>query len=553
MASADDIANFVGITGANDEAARRMLDMCGGDLGQAIQLWYADEDLQRALSNPTPPAPTVATSSSNANALRASSSRPNHRSRIGREDAQGVVHIDSDDDDVPMTEDDDDDLDMYGGAEEAVNVARTAQEEEDAAMAKKLQEELYSGQAVDEEGVRAPMARTTETLVGGYGDDGDDGHAAILEQFRRRRQATQPARNPFSQSVWEEPTAPTVPSASRPAAGASSRSTRLAELFRPPYDLMTHETWDDARDMGKEEKKWLLVNLQDMSDFNCQTLNRDIWKDAAIHSLVSENFIFLQYEKRDPSAEQYISFYFPNQSHENQSNYPHVSIVDPRTGEQVKVWSGIPFPSALDFHAQLVEFLDRYSLAANSKNPVVKAKRPERTVNVDTMTEEEMLEMALKASMETNGGSSAIPKVHDPDELTRSVGGLPDDDKGKGKAKSGSATPEPSAPAVEAPTASVFASIPSDRPHTEPAADPRTTTRVQIRFPPNRVVRRFSLDDPVARIYEWLKAEPVAGKEGIPFELKSMPQGVDLIEHLDETIKDAGLANGTLMMEFIEE
>jgi hypothetical protein len=29
--------------------------------------------------------------------------------------------------------------------------------------------------------------------------------------------------------------------------------------------------------------------------------------------------------------------------------------------------------------------------------------------------------------------------------------------------------------------------------------------------------------------------------------------GKDLIEHLDETIEDAGLKNGTVMVEFIED
>jgi hypothetical protein len=312
---------------------------------------------------------------------------------------------------------------------------------------------------------------------------------------------------------------------------------------------MSHLSWDEARDEGKDSKKWLLVNLQDMSDFNCQALNRDIWKDATVKSLVKENFIFLQYDKSDFAAEQYITFYFPNEGHQNPNNYPHVSIIDPRTGEQVKIWSGIPFPSALDFHAQLAEFLDRYSLSAHVKNPVSKAKRPERVVDVDRMTEEEMLEMALQNSLDANGRLNK-PNIHDPDELTKSTGTLIDD---KVPGMEGAAEPEAAEPESSSAQESAFARIPSDRPHVEPAADPKTTTRLQVRNPPGRIIRRFRLDDRVSRIYEWLKAEPVAGKEGVEFELKSMPQGADLIEHLDATIQEAGLANGTVMLEFIEE
>jgi hypothetical protein len=305
---------------------------------------------------------------------------------------------------------------------------------------------------------------------------------------------------------------------------------------------MSHLSWDEARDEGKDSKKWILVNLQDMSDFNCQALNRDIWKDEAIKSLVKENFVFLQYDKTDFAAEQYITFYFPNEGHQNPDNYPHVSIIDPRTGEQVKVFSGIPFPNALDFHAQLVEFLDRYSLSAHSKNPVSKAKRPERAVNVDRMTEEEMLEMALQNSLDANGGPKQ-PDIPDPDELTKSTGALAE---GKGK--------EAAEPEASSAQESAFARIPSDRPHVEPPADPKTTTRLQVRNPPGRIIRRFGLEEPVSRIYEWLKAEPLPGKEGVEFELKSMPpQSVNLIEHLDETIQEAGLANAVVMLEFIEE
>ncbi|KAK4239406.1 hypothetical protein C8A03DRAFT_14201 [Achaetomium macrosporum] len=533
MASSEDIDSFIAITGANRTAAEHMLELCGSELEQAIQLWFTDEDLQRSLSNAGP---------STATASASRSSRPN-RPQIGREDEEGVIHLDSDDD-VPMTEDEFDDVD------EAAAIARRAQEEEDAAMAKRMQEELYGGQAADEGGVRAPMARVTETLVGPSFDDpeDDDGHSAVLEQLRRRQQArARPSTNPFAQSVWEENARSSRPQP--PAAAEPSRASRLAELFRPPYDLMAHLSWDEAREEGKDNKKWILVNLQDASDFNCQALNRDIWKDEAVRSLVRENFIFLQYEKNDFAAEQYITFYLPNEGHQNPNNFPHVSIIDPRTGEQVKVWSGIPFPKALEFHAQLAEFLDRYSLSANSKNPVSKVKRPERAVDVDRMTEEEMLEMALQNSLDANGGPTQ-PNVHDPDELTKSTGSLTDS-MGKEKAEPAESTgAEVESSATQE---SVFGRIPSDRPHVEPPADPSTTTRLQVRNPPGRIIRRFRLDDRVSRIYEWLKAEPLPGKEGVAFELKSMPQGTDLIEQLDMTIQEAGLANGTVMLEFVEE
>jgi hypothetical protein len=259
--------------------------------------------------------------------------------------------------------------------------------------------------------------------------------------------------------------------------------------------------------------------------------------------LLKEHFIFLQYEKGDVRSQEYVNFYF-GQGFEDTNNYPYVSIIDPRTGEQVKLWTGMPFPTAAEFHSDLVEFLDRYSLAANSKNPVPKTKPKTKTVDYGRMTEEEMLEMALKNSLEANGSPSK-PSVQDPDELTKSI-----PDMGKGKGKAGEDTTEDFTPSP--PSDSPFTQISSGNPHIEPENNPTTATRIQFRHPAGRVIRRFTISDPVRRIYEWLKSEPLEGKEGVQFELKAQPGG-DLIEKLDMTIEQAGLKQGTVMIEFIED
>lgn len=305
---------------------------------------------------------------------------------------------------------------------------------------------------------------------------------------------------------------------------------------------MNQLAWDEARDLGKEEMKWILVNIQDPSIFDCQSLNRDIWKDPGVRDLVKENFVFMQYSKDDPRGAQYINYYFPLR--DSEAAYPHIAIVDPRTGEQVKIWSGPPVPKAGDFLMQLVEFLDRYSLDLSKTNPVArrKAEKP-KAFDVDRLTEEEMLDLALQNSL--NNGSPG-PKEVDPDELTKSS---PVKDKGKGKETEAGEVAEENAngEAVNA----AFAAISSTTPHSAPAVGTAGTTRIQFKHPNGRVVRVFGASDPVQRIYEWLKAEPLEGKAGVVFELKSM--GKDLIECLDQTIEEAGLKNGTVMVEFLED
>lgn len=258
----------------------------------------------------------------------------------------------------------------------------------------------------------------------------------------------------------------------------------------------------------------------------------------------------MQYSKDDPRGSQYIQYYF-HQVRDDQSAYPHIAIVDPRTGEQLKIWSGPPPPKAMDFLMQLHEFLDRYSLNVAVKNPVAKRKAEKPVaLDVDRLTEEQMLDLALQNSLAN--GSNPGPKEHDPDDLTRSIGDL---SKGKGKMVDDEDTDAEgfasNGHGVETSRTTPFASISSDQPHSEPDNNPATTTRIQFRHSGGRIIRRFNVADPVRRIYEWLKASPVEGKQGVDFELKSM--GRDLIESLAASIADAGLKNGTVMIEYLED
>lgn len=191
-ADSESVSTFCSITGASADVASGFLSLSGNDVSRAIELFFENPDLapnvQSGLTETTSAPPPVA------------GGRPS--TTAGRQDASGVIHIDSDDD----NDDDDnfmqidDNSDNDDGRVAAAQAAAIAQEEEDAAMAKRLQEELYqdnqggaggSGNPFAEEDVRAPIARTTETLIapGPAWAGSDDSHAdsAILDQLRRRR------------------------------------------------------------------------------------------------------------------------------------------------------------------------------------------------------------------------------------------------------------------------------------------------------------------------------------------------------------------------------
>jgi hypothetical protein len=70
---------------------------------------------------------------------------------------------------------------------------------------------------------------------------------------------------------------------------------RLADMFAPPEHLIYKEGgFEGARTMAKDNKRWLLVNLQRDSEFSCHALNRDVWRDELVENLIREGFIFWQ-------------------------------------------------------------------------------------------------------------------------------------------------------------------------------------------------------------------------------------------------------------------
>lgn len=145
----DVVAQFTEITGATPELAIQYLQITEFQIEQAMQLYFENGGASLT-GEPAQPA------------------RPS-----GIPGDSEVVNIDSDtDDDAPQR-------------------SNRPTFDDDEAMARRLQEEMYGGPGgpANEDEVRAPMARTTETLVGPGADfdSGEDMHADILSQLRARQ------------------------------------------------------------------------------------------------------------------------------------------------------------------------------------------------------------------------------------------------------------------------------------------------------------------------------------------------------------------------------
>lgn len=139
------VAQFIEITGANSRVASQYLQITDSNLESAMQLYFENDGAELQIPGSERP-----------------SSSGRQRS-AGYEDAQGVVHLDSDDE-VAGTP---------SGGQAAPSGGDTF--DEDMEMARRMQEEMYaeggaSAAPQPDDEVRAPMARTTETLVGPASD-----------------------------------------------------------------------------------------------------------------------------------------------------------------------------------------------------------------------------------------------------------------------------------------------------------------------------------------------------------------------------------------------
>ncbi|KAL9540332.1 hypothetical protein MBANPS3_009745 [Mucor bainieri] len=403
-------------------------------------------------------------------------------------------------------------------------------------------EEIARQMQEQEHEVRAPIAPKTDILAGGSASDlystpmwsrrdnvgvsrpsvfnqGDSATGSVTD-FLSRLQADVPNRS-SSGSPSESLGSP-----------ASAKARRLADLFRPPFDIMFRGTFEEAREAAKEKNRWLMINVQDPTEFSCQVLNRDLWSDTIVKDIVKESFIFLQYNNDSPEGARYNNLY-------SVSAYPHLAIVDARTGERIKVWEKALSPT--DFMMDVTEFMEQ-----NSPDSPAAAvpKRPKKAKNVSDMSEEEQLNAAIAASLDapSDDATSAYPDVSEmdiePKQSTKDKGKSSermvvdpvDDDEKKDNSEE------------ELKAGSAFDGIRAVK--RDETTDVANSTRIQLRMGDgSRIIRRFLKTDPVQHIFEFVKAE-VPDASNQQFEL--VFNRTQLIDVLDQTIEEAGLSNAAV-------
>ncbi|KAG0337821.1 hypothetical protein BG004_007484 [Podila humilis] len=451
----EDILQFCAITSADPEAAANYLTVCDGALDRAVSFYMENggADISGAMS----------TSASNNTGASA------RRSRTPSDD--GFTSIDQDEE-----------------------LARSLQEQDNKVSAS----------------IRAPIAPRHEMLLGD-----DYGASSSMFGGPTRRAAPSVFLPPDSSSLARDAFRDFAAEAATLGGDTSPKTSRLADLFKAPLDMMARGDFDHSQRVARSEGKWLMVNIQEAGVFACQVLNRDLWSDASVKEVVKENFIFLQFYSDSAEGKKYTAYY-------PLKTFPHISIIDPRTGERMHVWSKTIDP--VDFLSDVSEFLDLHSLTDAASKPS-QPKKKKLVKSVSDMTEEEQLHAAMMASM---GGdtSSAIEIPENEEELDVIL--------------------EPAKEPTPAPEViSVFDSIQPVR-HEEPT-DAATSTRIGFRLSDgSRLMHRFSKGAKVRALFEYIKSE-VEDARTQPFELVFI--GKQLLDDVDKTLSEVGVENAQIMVQ----
>ncbi|KAJ2082268.1 UBX domain protein Ubx2 [Coemansia sp. RSA 988] len=450
-----------------------------------------------------------------------------------------------------------------------------------------------SGVDFDSDGTRAPIPSHSAVLADGYDDGMGSGYhhtsfggyqqhplhgsaaaATASSIFNQRTAGRVPFRD-FAQEAAEmaggDATAPDGES------GMSSRRSRLAELFKPPFEIMHRGNLDSARQTAMREGKWVLINLQELSEFQCQALNRDIWRQDIVKEVVGKEFVFLQIATDTPEGRRFTTMYNP-------TSFPFIAAIHPKTGEQRTSFTR--YMNVADIIEDLTTFtlnnaLPKRAATSGSDNDSASSSRPSETAaygypRVRHMSEAEMMEAAIAAS---RTGSMQQPLTIDDSDSEPSLGYDDDDTSSYSEIESitsvedvgnddvvemdvddtaserlqttdslptegESLTVETANTADNAPDA-WYEALPRTEP-AQPISGP-TATQIKFRFPGgNHVVRRFAKADKVEAIFQYLKATRPEAINQVP-EVQFMHKR--LADCLSQTIETAKLVNASLFVE----
>lgn len=304
---------------------------------------------------------------------------------------------------------------------------------------------------------------------------------------------------------------------------AANETSSRAMMFAPPRALLFKGSFDDALNAAKSSQKWLMVNIQNQSEFQSLVLNRDLWSNDVIQNSVQDSFVFWQQEHNTTEAQRFLALYNPGSS-----ALPHVCLIDPRTGERVQILKLKKTEDDLRmaFFEQLTLFLEK-----NSMETTTRARMPTPTAQV-------------KASLPPPITTIA-PRREDDDELAAAI----------------AASLRQETPAAAANTSSVKPAIsekaaaPAWKPvSAEPEVGNPSSTTIRFKFPDSSTEkRRFLKSDIVSSLFSFVASHAKGQTLGNDFDLVTSDRpSRSMQEKLTESLAEADACNQMLIVRLAE-
>lgn len=134
----------------------------------------------------------------------------------------------------------------------------------------------------------------------------------------------------------------------------NSMETVFGESINPTTDHIKFKgDFDSAKKFSNKNKKLLLINLQMEDNLNSMNLNRNIWNDELVTSIIGEKYIFLQYYYKNKVCQQISNFY-------NIYEFPCIFIVNPLTGSMLWKSNNTDYSDVIRKH-DLISVLNEYN------------------------------------------------------------------------------------------------------------------------------------------------------------------------------------------------
>lgn len=306
-------------------------------------------------------------------------------------------------------------------------------------------------------------------------------------------------------------------------------------LFPPPNHLSFPGSLQEARTICKEEKKWLIVNIQQHTIFSSQILNRDTWVNDGVITILRSNFIFWQRGNTSRDGMDYVARYAVTEE-----ELPRIAILDPRTGAEILVILGYIPPE--EFAMTVLEFLTDNSVEGLDA-PVVRQHTVDRrrlgTKNSTAV--QQSVSTSVSAAEEDEDAAESMATDDDDYEYKTDLSAS---DKSSFKSVTVAA---PAPIPVPAPPVKTW-----DVPE-EPGVTDSDTCKISIKLANGKnLVRRFRKTDLVSALFGVAASQvPEAGVEGRPFDICTTFPTKSLSPFEDQTLEDQKLIGSALVMRWL--